>query len=465
MLKYAGLLAVLLVACFSLLTVFAMPLGWGAQPPIVTVVIKPPGPLAHHLSAFQWIDLDRRVWVEFRPPVPDVRDIVLHDTRPEALILTRRYDTDEKTNYYHFYHHDLQTQQTLLLFRWDGDSFGSAGYQAISRDYAPRWSPDGEKVAFYNPMEKEIQIFDLQNGERSGVVAMELEITRSDIVWSPDGEQIAVRPAPLLTGTVISSQQPSFIDTLIVFAADGSNMREFPHLRVGGFRPRWSHNSRDVLLTYAGSGARSMQLVRVLNTHTGAFNPITEGLRATMATWCDGRQLVYTTVVDELPRLRVLEMATGEMHDLTENTPFTDYGLGGLMWTPDCTRLLGLGRAGLRGLQPMLYEITPDAGDERIVQAGAVLVGLDDDGVIYQTTDETADGGWSRLYRRDFAGDVLEIGRIWPQVGGLYDWFDGGRRALMLNERRQLRLIGVDQVYSHALTDPQRVITQYQLWR
>jgi Tol biopolymer transport system component len=71
---------------------------------------------------------------------------------------------------------DLQTRETHPLFA-DDQKLG----------YAPAWSPDGGKLAFFDPTNGGIAIYDFENGELS-FIPNEMGGMGS---WSPDGEVIA----------------------------------------------------------------------------------------------------------------------------------------------------------------------------------------------------------------------------------------------------------------------------------
>jgi Tol biopolymer transport system component len=95
---------------------------------------------------------------------------------------------------------DLQTREARPLFA-DDQTLG----------YAPAWSPDGDKLAFFDPTNGGIAIYELQSGELS-FIPNEMGGMAS---WSPDGETIAY-PQFFLQGRQFYSH------LLLYTLADGS---------------------------------------------------------------------------------------------------------------------------------------------------------------------------------------------------------------------------------------------------
>lgn len=95
---------------------------------------------------------------------------------------------------------DLQTRETRALFADD---------QALG--YAPTWSPDGGKLAFFDPANGGIAIYDLE----SGAVSFILNEMGGVGSWSPDGRTIAY-PQLFLQG------RQFFSHLMLYTLADGS---------------------------------------------------------------------------------------------------------------------------------------------------------------------------------------------------------------------------------------------------
>lgn len=107
---------------------------------------------------------------------------------------------------------DLQTGETRPLFADD---------QALG--YAPAWSPDGGKLAFFDPANGGIAIYDFESGE-SSFISNEMGEVGS---WSPDGKTIAY-PQLFLQG------RRFFSHLLLYTLADGSTRDlSSSHVRQG----------------------------------------------------------------------------------------------------------------------------------------------------------------------------------------------------------------------------------------
>jgi Tol biopolymer transport system component len=123
---------------------------------------------------------------------------------------------------------DLQTREAHSLFA-DDQTLG----------YAPAWSPDGGELAFFDPVNGGIAIYDLQSGELS-FIPNEMGGKGS---WSPDGKIIAY-PQFFLQGR-------QFYSHLVLYTlADGST-RDLsalagltPNGEVEDSSPSWSPDGR-----------------------------------------------------------------------------------------------------------------------------------------------------------------------------------------------------------------------------
>ena len=107
-------------------------------------------------------------------------DARLHPDGVRAAFVVTQMDLDE----------DLYVRRIWL---WDGDE--ARPLTSGGMDTAPRWSPDGSRLAFLRKGSEEedmaqVAILRLDGGEAS--VITEFELGASEIAWSPDGSKIAV---------------------------------------------------------------------------------------------------------------------------------------------------------------------------------------------------------------------------------------------------------------------------------
>ncbi|MEQ8674030.1 MAG: DPP IV N-terminal domain-containing protein [Aggregatilineales bacterium] len=186
--------------------------------------------------------------------------------------------------------------------------------------YNPRWSPDGEQIAF-------VYGRDIYVSDASGRYAYNLTNTREIItntlpVWSPDGAHIA------FVSDRVGQQN------LFVMDRNGENVRNLtPELEVRN-APIWSPDSTQLLLN-VNDGTES-QMVRV-TFETGEIAGF-EGAGEVVGgiAWSpDGSQLAYLRWNDRTFQLVVEDISTGDtqiIHDSINTTSLPH-------WSPDSTKL------------------------------------------------------------------------------------------------------------------------------
>jgi Tol biopolymer transport system component len=159
----------------------------------------------------------------------------------------------------------------------------------------PRWSPDGERIAFVGRIPGQLwRIYAVPSNGGSPLPLADGQDLESDPGWSPDGRSLVFGrlPAP---GTRLSIQ--------VVDRASGQ-ARELPGSE-GKYSPRWSPDGRHIAALPADS-----QKLLVLDLETGRWSEPVTG-QVGFPTWSrDGAHLYYQDGENVIHRLRLRDGRT-----------------------------------------------------------------------------------------------------------------------------------------------------------
>ncbi|MGY6651687.1 serine hydrolase [Amycolatopsis sp. TRM77291] len=257
-------------------------------------------------------------------------------------------------------------------------------------DMAPKWAPDGTRIAFLRAQDGPPQVWFLPSSGGEAEQITELPLGAGAPVWSPDGGKIAFSAAVDLAGGEAAPNAPVVADRLD-FKADGAGLIKTvrKHLHVLDVATR---EVRQVTFGdwHAGDPAWSPD-----GTHL-AFSSGQDG--DADLTFRSGAYVLDVTAKTAEPRL----VGSGE-------------GMAGTVgWTADGAALLVVGRADTRVGHLGLWRVPLDGGDpvqltaslDRNVMAG----GPGYPGALPQTTEDGAvlfgvrDRGCTHLYEVDGDG-------------------------------------------------------------
>lgn len=102
----------------------------------------------------------------------------------KAAYVFTQMDGDKNGYYSSIYVTDLTNEGRAFTYHYDADK--------LIKDTAPRWSPDGQTLAFLSNRTGKNQVWalDIQGGEARPLTEVEQGI--ADFVWSPDGKSLAL---------------------------------------------------------------------------------------------------------------------------------------------------------------------------------------------------------------------------------------------------------------------------------
>ncbi|MDQ2905860.1 MAG: S9 family peptidase [Chloroflexota bacterium] len=238
---------------------------------------------------------------------------------------------------------------------WVVETVAGAEPRPVSKgpceDTNPRWSPDGQQLAFISVQEgdkgkPQLYVLPAAGGEAKQVCMMPNGV--SDMEWSPDGSRIAF--------VSLEGEEPGK-DPLVI---GPERARRLWTVRAGHDVPEpvtpagvtvweyaWSADSRQLALYYSTGSDKTdwyRGQIGVLPANGGALRQVTQLTRqASGLAWSpDGTRLAYISGEWSDPcrgagDLFVVPVEGGEAHNLT---PGADLSLSWCHWFPDGQRLL-----------------------------------------------------------------------------------------------------------------------------
>jgi dipeptidyl aminopeptidase/acylaminoacyl peptidase len=181
-------------------------------------------------------------------------------------------------------------------------------------DYQPRWSPDGQRLAYVSVRENRQVIFTMR---ADGTEPRQLTANgeqNSEPAWSPDGRQIAFR------------SERSGTPGIFVMNADGSGQRALTS-GIRAVAPDWSPDGAKILFTGTVDNRAN---IYVMNADGTGQRQLTESAtgHSRIAFWSpDGRQIVFNTTRDGNDEVYVMA-ADGSSARNISNHPSADIPFG-----------------------------------------------------------------------------------------------------------------------------------------
>lgn len=238
---------------------------------------------------------------------------------------------------------------------WVGDTSGGEPHpltQGIGIETCPRWSPDGQQLAFISNIKgdssskPQLYLISAHGGEASLITAMPNGV--SNLAWASDGSRIAFTSiegkAPPTDPLVVTpgrhrrlwTMRP-YHDTPEAITPDGFSIWEYA----------WSPDSRQIALFYAPGPEENDWFrgqIGVVPASGGAILPVAHlPNQASAITWSpDSARLAFVSAEWSDPGycagdLFTLSLASGEIHNLTPNAEFSP---SWCRWFPDGRKLL-----------------------------------------------------------------------------------------------------------------------------
>lgn len=214
----------------------------------------------------------------------------------------------------------------------------------VATDAQPKWSPDGEQIAFTTYRDGKAQIYKMDVDGKQIVRLTHNSADDSTPAWSPDGNKIAF------------TSKRDGNDEIYVMNADGSNQTNISNHAANDTRPAWSPDGRRILFTSdrdAREGVAGNFEIYVMDSGGGSPVRLTDNpaLDSDPAWSPDGRKIAFTSNRDGNFEVYAMNPDGGEQVNLSRNPAFD----GKPAWSPSGDALIAF--TSNRGSDPKNFDI------------------------------------------------------------------------------------------------------------
>jgi Tol biopolymer transport system component len=225
----------------------------------------------------------------------------------------------------------------IFVINADGSGLRRLTRNAVA-DWAPTWSPDGQKIAWLSRAHgtgADVFVMNADGSDQQNLTPK--PGNRGEPRWSPDGRAILFTAVP--PGQSPSPSGWPYSD-VYVMNADGSGQRNLTHTPEGGeFDPAWSPDGRHIAFSRLAGPPGEVRIV-VMNADGSAKHAVTPKLAHTGDGWIgvnaawspDGRRIAF----DAHDVIYVVNADESGLRRLTQNATFES-------WSPD-GRTIAFGR-------------------------------------------------------------------------------------------------------------------------
>jgi Tol biopolymer transport system component len=199
----------------------------------------------------------------------------------------------------------VSTQRQIYIMNADGSDVSQLNTGNMF-DYTPAWSPDGKKIAFTSSISGNPDIYVINR--RKGDTLRLTDNEHSDISpsWSPDGNKI------------VFQSYRDLKDELYVMDADGSNLIRLTSGSGSAWDPKWSPDGSKIVFSLSLDGNQD---ICVVNVESGIVVRLTNDSSNDISpAWSpDGSKIVFASNRDGNTEIYIMNADGGNVIRLTNN--------------------------------------------------------------------------------------------------------------------------------------------------
>jgi WD40 repeat protein len=321
-------IAVGLSLCFSLVMAAASLAGHWMDTPVAIALVSPKGnnAYAEPPTKVAFFDLGRFLRADHAIPLDHIQQVAFAGPVGQLTVSTYFGDNSNKRYEASLYRYNYLAGKLTLIDRFESNrpSFSADG---VYYDYFPAPSPDERKLAFLNPSDRKIHIYDLATEQVTVLENLELgEGLPRALSWSPDGTQIAL---------------PQY-QTLYIANTQSDRVSEY-HFETNQFTPLWTEDSQHLLIQqFGGNIGINEPVFQLINADDGTEVTRTQNLDGNIlyVSDCESRWLGYFESDDAGQASYLLDMQSDRMIRLNDDPLLANESIEGITALPNCHQFL-----------------------------------------------------------------------------------------------------------------------------